>query len=236
MFDSPAPFAPASGRRREDHKNRTRAALVDSALELFSENGYDGTTTGEISRRAGVAPRTFFRYFDSKEHVLFFGLRDYLGELGSGFAGQPAGAGDLKALYDSVLALAPRLAAARPRYQQYRKAVESSATLRGRHLGYVRELRTSIASGVAHRRGLAAPDFGCRLVASLATTLVEETIDEWMSAPDDLDLAVAFGSAHQALQKLVRSVEAEGPPAPSRRTRPWAKQRFTSRNREEAAP
>src|SRR4051794_19904435 len=48
-----------------------REDLVAAAFDLFTEFGYDATTIDDIVRRAGVGRRSFFRYFPTKEAVVF---------------------------------------------------------------------------------------------------------------------------------------------------------------------
>ncbi|WP_204056939.1 TetR/AcrR family transcriptional regulator [Microbispora corallina] len=56
---------------RERKRQRTRQAIVEAAVELFEEHGYEGTTVADIAEAAEIGTRTFFSYFASKEEVLF---------------------------------------------------------------------------------------------------------------------------------------------------------------------
>jgi len=48
-----------------------RQRIADAGRDLFTSQGYEQTTVDAIAERAGVARRTFFRYFRSKDDVIF---------------------------------------------------------------------------------------------------------------------------------------------------------------------
>ncbi len=56
---------------REQKKAETRATILAAARTLFSARGFDSTTIDEVCRASRVSRRTFFRYFDSKEGLVF---------------------------------------------------------------------------------------------------------------------------------------------------------------------
>ena len=48
----------------------TRARILEAALALFREKGYDATTMRGVAERAGVSLGNAYYYFESKEHLL----------------------------------------------------------------------------------------------------------------------------------------------------------------------
>jgi AcrR family transcriptional regulator len=56
---------------RERKRDRSRDEFVGAALDLFESNGFAETTIHEIADRAVLSTSTFFRYFGTKEDVLF---------------------------------------------------------------------------------------------------------------------------------------------------------------------
>lgn len=78
MADTPVPpatTATAPGTKAE----RTRSAIIEAALRLFRERGYDETTMRAIAAEAGVSVGNAYYYFASKEHLIQ-GFYDRAGE------------------------------------------------------------------------------------------------------------------------------------------------------------
>lgn len=55
---------------RERKRQDTRHRLLEAARRLFEEHGYDDTTVDMIAQQADVSPRTFHRYFATKDAVV----------------------------------------------------------------------------------------------------------------------------------------------------------------------
>ncbi|WP_441289418.1 TetR/AcrR family transcriptional regulator [Sorangium sp. KYC3313] len=56
--------------RPNDTLTEAQKKIVDAAVAAFAEQGFHGTATKEIARRAGVAEATIFKYFPSKRDLL----------------------------------------------------------------------------------------------------------------------------------------------------------------------
>ncbi|MDZ7882159.1 MAG: helix-turn-helix domain-containing protein [Mycobacterium sp.] len=96
---------------RERKKLRTRAILIDAALELCLRHGYEQTTVDQIAAVAEVAPRTYSRYFASKEAVFLTLLEDLSHEIAAEVALLPRGIGPIEALRAAHIAVLTKSAA-----------------------------------------------------------------------------------------------------------------------------
>lgn len=54
---------------REHKKQKTRKAILDAAVKLFSVNGYENTSVDELAREAGVGKSTIYGYFKAKNEI-----------------------------------------------------------------------------------------------------------------------------------------------------------------------
>lgn len=60
---------------------KTKAKILIKAIEIVAEKGFASTTTKEISDASGVAEGTLFKYFKSKDNLLYIMLQDLLEKL-----------------------------------------------------------------------------------------------------------------------------------------------------------
>jgi AcrR family transcriptional regulator len=190
--DASGTGAPLSLRLRK--RERTRAALIAAALDLFERQGYEATTIDEIAAAADVSPRTFFRYFATKEEVA---LGDDLGhEILGLLAARPAEEPILESVRrvitdglaliseDDRVALLARL-----------RIVYRTPSLRARRWEFQLEMGRITGAIVAERRGLPPDDLGSRVTAAAAFTAIEVAMDHWQQRDGRDDLRAVLDAA-----------------------------------------
>jgi AcrR family transcriptional regulator len=157
--------------------------LREAALKLFAAQGFDATKTEEIADKAGVSPRTFFRYFPTKESVLFFGERAWVQSFAYMYQGQPDSLSDVEAMCATLVELAPGLSRSRQSLRLYERAVASSQTLRGREQDHQREDVKIVAEAIASRRGRPRADEASTLLAAVGVLTFRRALDAWLAGP-----------------------------------------------------
>jgi AcrR family transcriptional regulator len=188
---------------RADHAATTRQALVDAALNLFSSRGYDDTKTEDIAEAAGVSPRTFFRYFPTKESVLFFGEYDFIRSFTGLYLSQPESMSEFDAICASFATLAPGVGRLRDRIKLYYRAIASSPALRGRERLSHEENVVTVAGAIAERRGLLRPDSSCELLAAVGLVVLEHAMSRWVAGPVRPGLGEVIEAEFETLRDLV---------------------------------
>lgn len=87
---------------RERKKQKTRETIVNAALGLFTEKGYEHTTIADIADAALVSPRTVSTYFPTKEDILFADTPEIHRRFARALEERPEGVTALEALREII--------------------------------------------------------------------------------------------------------------------------------------
>jgi AcrR family transcriptional regulator len=149
---------------RERKKAKTRAAIQEHALRLFTERGYAETTVEQIAEAAEVSPSTFFRYFPTKEDVVLFDSTDPL--MFASFETQPPELSVIEALRCSFHEVYSSLTPAELEREQARQQlIRSVPDLRARMLDDLMGTIDLLAGMVAKRVGRSPQEIAVRSFA-----------------------------------------------------------------------
>lgn len=167
---------------RERKKQRTRTLLIDAAVQLCDKQGFDGTTVDQIASVADVSPRTFSRYFATKDAVIIALIDDMVDAIADQLANQPVQLSELEALFAAQGAMIRATASAPPdgftteRLKTTARIVNSSPALRLA----ASEFRTnSVTLALSERMGVGLEDKRLRLVVAVWSAIL-------LASPGDL--------------------------------------------------
>jgi AcrR family transcriptional regulator len=157
----------------ERRKAQTRVALAEAAVRLFRERGFDATTVEDIARAAHSSPRTFFRYFRTKEDVLFLNMaeiqdsfRDFLRERIPGLA-------CWEQIHLGINMAIRQVAEPSPEVREYSiRSWLSEPAVSSRFHNLVDQMEKNMADALAAERGVDADrDLHVQLAARAATAI-----------------------------------------------------------------
>ncbi|MER5439803.1 TetR family transcriptional regulator [Streptomyces sp. NPDC002790] len=168
----------------ERRKAATRLDIARAAAELFTRDGLRATRAEDIARAAGVAPRTFYRYFATKEEsvapLLEAGARQWAEAVREAPADLPIPAALRHAVVHALTGDDPANAASLGWVRALLRLTGESPALRAVWSDTCRVSEATLLTVLANRTNdPAPPDLHLRLLAGLATTAVRVAVETW---------------------------------------------------------
>ncbi|MEZ0049448.1 AcrR family transcriptional regulator [Mycobacterium sp. MAA66] len=162
-----------------------RGRLEQAALQLYVERGFDQTTVAEISARAGLTERTFFRHFSDKREVLFGG--NQLGEaMAAAVDEAPASTTPLDAVAVALESASDFFTDRRTHARLRQSVIDANPSLQERELIKLASLGAGLGSAL-RRRGVDEP--AASLVAETGVAIFKVAFERWLTDPADRSLA-----------------------------------------------
>jgi AcrR family transcriptional regulator len=171
---------------RERKRARTRATIISAALELFANNGYQGTTLAQIADAAEIAPSTLHAYFPAKEDILFSGQDEATATARERILKRPAD----ETLTDALLAwledIVPELFGANGEaLVRQREIIGTDDTLIAAQRLRRALFEDTFAEVFAADSGESADDLHPRLMASVVTNTFATVLQWWYTHRTD---------------------------------------------------
>lgn len=191
---------------RERHKQTTRRALVDAALRLFAERGYGGVTVEDICAAADVSPRTFFRYFAAKEHLLAEPITGALQTMRISLASQARGGSVWHDLRAAVMTAAAEVEQRRAEFLRAARVIRQTPGALASSARALMEWEQTVRSEVAERLGDTDAIYP-RLLLGTTMLALRTGLDEWTEGDGAMPVEPLVARALDALEPGAKAVE-----------------------------
>lgn len=172
---------------RERKQQITRREIVDAAFELFSTYGFVGTTVDMIAEKAVVSPRTIYRYFQTKESIVFAGFDGEADRLADIVRTRCATGVSVASLFE---AFAEQLGV-----RQYEASfpvlaalMRDNPPLMARADAWRRQVMDRVAEILGELRGASEPSLEDKALAGLVVAVSAIAVSEWAAAGHSGDL------------------------------------------------
>lgn len=185
---------------RERKKARTKAAIQREAVRLFREQGYSATTVEQIAEAAEVAPSTVFRYFATKQDLVF--SHDYDLPFAMMFQAQSPDLTPIQAERQAIRSILDDISAQELALQRERFAlILSEPELWGASLGNIHQTMELMGEQVAKRAGRDARDPTVRAYTGAVFGVMLQVSMDWAHDPE-MDFAATLDEALHHLENL----------------------------------
>lgn len=176
------------------------------ALGLFARQGFAETTVDEIAEAAGVGRRTFFRYFESKNDVMWGEFDALLADMRDWLAAVPDDVPIVEALRDAVVRFNALPPEAVPAHRERMALILRVPALQAHSTLRYAAWREVVAGFAARRLGVGAGDFGPQLLGHLALAAAVAAYEQWL-ADEGADLTALLTRAFAVLAEVDVSLD-----------------------------
>jgi AcrR family transcriptional regulator len=196
---------PTSPDRRSRRRQRLRSEIAEAAVHLAIERGYENVTVDDIAAAVDIAPRTFFRYFASKDEVLFTDYDDKLERLRESIRARPADEPILTSVRIAVLSLAESFEHDREQMMLKAQLMDTPA-LRARSIERQADWHGVVAGAIAARTGVdPASDLPSQVVAATTLAALQAALRVWIADGGKQDARVVASDALDLLDGGLQS-------------------------------
>jgi AcrR family transcriptional regulator len=178
-----------------------RDAIWDAAIELFAKKGFDQVTVDEIAEAAGVSPRSFFRYFASKNDLMGQAVLQYGRSIGEAIEACPKSSRPIEVMKKVTLEIAEGVAA-QPRTRQVIRICEKSAAAKEALAGSIVTIEDRVAEAFQSRSRKGSKDtLTPRLLAALTLSILQVVNKCWAES-ESADISAIVERAFFVLSQL----------------------------------
>ena len=192
---------------RERKKQRTREQIVEAAMRLFDERGFEHVTIADIAAAADIAPRTFFAYFPSKEDVVFHDHGAYFDVLQARIDGRAEGETTIAVLRGFLADVIAEIDKDDPAMQCRRRVITDSPALQEHDRHLMGNFERVLADGIAGDLGVEPGSLRARVAAAAATAALGELERYFDKANPPDDPMAVFDEAFVFVQGGVEALQ-----------------------------
>ncbi|PJJ72986.1 AcrR family transcriptional regulator [Diaminobutyricimonas aerilata] len=160
---------------------RTREAIIDIAIDLFENQGYDQTTMEQIAEGAEVGISTLYRYFPSKELIVLAPIMAGIGGLAAALHARPQREDLAIALGHALHEVLDQDESSEQRLLVLRAILDRSTGPRARLWDLWHQERSLLEEAIAARTGAEVSEPWVAITAHTTMTVLQMALDQWRS-------------------------------------------------------
>lgn len=183
----------------ERKRRAVRAELSEAALPLLVERGFESVTIDDLAAAAGVSRRTFFRYFSSKDDMVFAFLDQWAVRLAADIVARPADEDPVAAVHQAFRQLTR---AYEDRALVLVRLVRETPALRQQERINREHLRSAVVNALARRLGVNEErSLRPQILATIAFAPLDAAMLAWFTRRPNQEIGTLLDEAMETFNR-----------------------------------